>query len=108
VSGTPNPKREWEGKKREKEKKKHKKRRKGERRDPWRRHPNKKGDNQMPKDHALGWTERTAQHWNQGGRRTPKGVESERMMKTKRRDQKAENAPEVILSKNNKTPTRPI
>jgi hypothetical protein len=32
---------------------------------------------------------------SQGGHRTPKGVGSERMVKTKRRDQEVEDAPEV-------------
>jgi hypothetical protein len=57
---------EWEGKKREKKKKKNKKKRKRGRQDPWRKRPNKKVENQTLKDHELGWTERTAQHWKPG------------------------------------------
>jgi hypothetical protein len=62
VSRTPNPKKELEEKERKKEKKKNKMIRKGGQRYPWRKRPNKKVENQTPKGHALGWTERTAQH----------------------------------------------
>jgi hypothetical protein len=45
---------------------------------------------------------------SQGGRRTLKGVESKRRVKSKRRDQEAENTPKIRLSKDNEPPTRPI